>query len=126
MGECMSEKGWDVITGYDSNRISTPEGQEDAQRRDFEACYHENGLDRPGPPVNEELAKSEYAAQVRYRDCLIQHGVDAPGLPSYEKYEDDLLVQGFIYDLSGEIGMGAEDPLRITFKDPMNTWGNNG
>ncbi|QKJ19922.1 hypothetical protein [Microbacterium hominis] len=126
VGQCLIDQGWDVTIGRDSVSSNTPLAQMDAYRAANDECYAIATADLPPPPtLSPELAVEEYNAQMLYRQCLLQHGVDAPALPSYQQFEDALLTGGEIYDGSWEAGLSQGDPLRIECRDPLDTWGLN-
>lgn len=126
VGQCLIDQGWDVTVGRDSVSSNTPPEQMDAYRAANDECYAIATADLPPPPtLSSELAAEEYAAQTLYRECLLQHGVDAPALPSYQQFEDSLLTGGEIYDGSWEAGLPPGDSLRIECRDPLDSWGSN-
>lgn len=126
VGACLLERGWDVTVESGSLHVNHGD-QYDAFIRDTEECGEIVAPNQPPPPaLTPELARDEYDAQVRYRDCLIAHGIDAPELPSYQQFEDALLIDLDIYDGSYEAGLPMSSELRVTCKDPLETWGHNG
>ncbi|MBB4139567.1 hypothetical protein [Microbacterium invictum] len=124
---CLQELGWDVALDGDSIRGGSTEAQHDVYVRDIEECAAKGAPNVPqSMEWTPELARIEYDAQVRYRECLIEHGVDAPELPSYQQYEDDMLVRGDVYDTSDAAGLSYDSELRLTCADPFETFGQNG
>lgn len=127
VGACLLERGWDVVVDGESIRGRNMGDQYDAYIRDTEECGELAAPNQPPPPdLTPQLAREEYDAQKRYRDCLIENGVDAPELPSYQQFEDALLIDGDVYDGSYEAGLPGSSDLRVTCADPLETWGRNG
>lgn len=126
VGGCLTERGWDVTVGWDSVRSNASPEQMDAYQVANDECYALVTADLPPPPtLTPERAAEEYEAQVLYRECLQRHGVEVPALPSYQKFEDDLLTRGELYDGSWEAGLPPGHSLRAECKDPLDTWGHN-
>ncbi|QKJ19926.1 hypothetical protein [Microbacterium hominis] len=127
LGACLLERGWDVTIQGDSVHGRNMGEQYDAYIRDTEECSELVAPNQPEPPeLTPELAREEYDAQVLYRACLLEHGVDAPELPSYQQFEDALLIDKSVYDGSFEAGLPGGSELRRTCADPLETWGHNG
>jgi len=100
-----------------------PPEQQTQYQADNSACQDEIGANLPGEPLSPAFAKKQYERTEQLRECLIAHGYDPPVMPSYQQYEDDLLVKGMIYDLAYLTGLDSTHPLRTECKDPMQTWG---
>lgn len=126
VGACMNALGWDVEVSGDGFTYEIPREQTDAFRRDSDQCQIDTNSVIPEFDRTPELATIEYEAMERYHTCLADHGVDVPPLPAYGVFEDRLLTEESVYDLSGLIGMAHEDPLRIQCNDPIPTFGTKG
>lgn len=127
LAACLQELGWDVVLDGDSVHGRNMGAQYDAYIRDTEECIAKGAPNVPqSMEWTPELARVEYDAQVEYRECLIEHGVDAPELPSYQQYEDDMLIRGEPYDGSEAAGLPYGSELRLTCADPFETFGQNG
>jgi hypothetical protein len=130
---CVEAKGWTVtITQPGAFQADIPPEQKSPYEADLKQCYVDNrvGVD-PAPAVTRELAKAEYEAQVRTRECLLTIGKDVPALPSYQIFEDALLTEDRIigiYGLAADAGedLTADSEAWDQCPDPLNTWGHNG
>lgn len=101
-------------------------------RRTSKGCYIEHRFGTaPAPPLTEDLARTEYAAQVQARQCLIDLGKSVPELPSYQVFEDALLGEARIigiYGLAADAGqdLSSDPAVWQQCPDPLDTWGHNG
>ena len=130
---CVQGKGWTVtVTSPGSFEADIPPDQQTAYEADIRGCYIEHRVGTaPAPPLTEDLARAEYAAQVRARQCLIDLGKSVPELPSYQVFEDALLGEARIIGIYGLAADAGQDPssdpaVRQQCPHPLDTWGHNG
>ena len=132
LAECMTGNGWSVtVTPSGAIETTLPPGQKSAYDTDSKQCRvdHRVGIN-PGPVPTKELASTEYAAQVRAVQCLRGMGKDVPEMPSYQVFEDALLIEDRIvsvYDLAYDAGMdlSEDQSVRQQCPNPTDRWGYN-
>ncbi|MEZ3162132.1 hypothetical protein AB1K54_16585 [Microbacterium sp. BWT-B31] len=127
VGTCLQNKGWDVIVGRVEGGFEarvTPE-QQTAYQDATKACHIELGVGtNPGRALDGRLAAEEFAAQERLLECLLNAGASPPALPSYQVYEEDLMMTGAAYNLYD--GLPGKERYLESCPDPLDTWGFNG
>jgi hypothetical protein len=130
---CVQGKGWAVtVASPGSFEADIPPDQQTAYEADLKGCYIEHRVGTaPAPPLTEDLATTEHAAQVRARQCLIDLGKSVPELPSYQVFEDALLGESRIIDIYGLAADAGQDlssdpTVRQHCPDPLDTWSPNG
>lgn len=126
MGDCLEDKGWDVLRGRTSTGYNGPPEQSGAFQSDLWACYEELGFADVKPPTYtaEHLAK-KYEEETETRLCLIAQGLDVPELPSVQAYTDLFFNKGKIYSSYEYLFVGDQsgaDALREICGDPLESW----
>ncbi|WP_130485424.1 hypothetical protein [Microcella putealis] len=106
-----------------ANSIMVPPEQTTVFNEDFAECGNETGVNSPGETYDAAFALKQYERTSLFRDCLLENGINPPELPTYQRYEEDLLGGGVIFDLASLSGLAASDPLREICADPLITWG---
>jgi len=126
MGNCLRDKGWDVVVGRTSTGYAGPPEQADAFQADLWKCYKALGFADVKPPeyTPAYLAK-KYQQEQDTRTCLVGQGKDIPELPSLRAYSDMFFNEGKIYDSYDFLprNQAATDALRKICGDPLETWG---
>ena len=126
MGDCLRDKGWDVVGGRTSTGYAGPPEQADAFQADLWKCYEDLGFADVKPPdYTPEYLSKKYEQELRTRTCLIEQGQDVPELPSLQAYSDMFFNDGTIYTSYGFLprSEAVTDALRKICGDPLETWG---
>lgn len=127
IGTCLQDEGWDVIVGGIEGGFEAkvaPE-QRDAYQDAMKTCQIDLGMGtNPGRELDSDLARAEYAAQVKLSECLTGAGATVPALPSYQVYEERLLGTGSAFSIYDDLP--GKDRYVDRCPDPLDTWGYNG
>lgn len=93
LGECMRERGWEVViddTGVEFGPL--PDEQDDARKKDMRECDDalvESGvIPDPERPPSDEILRGVYAEELAFSACLVDNGYPVPDVPSWETYRD--------------------------------------
>lgn len=93
LAACMTEKGWDVVAGFD-NSVSPrdvargiPTDQALQYQSDMTDCSNDLGYSEAHTPTEAQLTNL-YNSEITERECLLELGYQLPELPSFETYRD--------------------------------------
>lgn len=126
MGDCLRDKGWDVVVGRTSTGYVGPPEQNNAFQADLWKCYKDLGFANvKAPDYTPEYLSKKYKQEQATRTCLIEQGQEVPELPSLQAYSDMFFNDGKIYSSYEFLSpnQATTDALRAICGDPLETWG---
>ena len=121
---CLRERGWPVSHVDDTLVVNNPPEQTQRYIEDSGECYEAIGAnDVQAPDLTPEFAQARFDETVEFHACLTAAGFDVPELPSYEAYEEALLIDLEVYDLASLASITYSELQETDCTDPLTTWG---